>query len=1021
MTGVLKLDINQQCGQKEETCSCSPQPPGITTSKVTSIGGVTNFTKYTHSVPGGGTFTLSGQLSNGGKIGSGNNMEYVQSIAVYFWNGNPSDPILLGIKRTGDNGDITTSYYGKNNPGSNDWNVPLDGTDELQALDDQNCKLNNAVPFEIQGSQSVSLPKESKSSCIGTKTTKSTRSPIPPPGSDYIVKEYKVHTPSALDNGTKISRVTLNGRPINISLTREYLSTEIRLYSSPVNPKVPIMFELKPNTGNSKWFYSKDSSGTSWQEDAGNNFYSDNQLTEALAKKLDEFTCRYHNGVTVDLSHDRSTSSDHTYCCDEHAGEKGKGGGKVRVDQVTVSCEHPKPISIPYHKHVITGGCSISGIKYNEGGNGRVRMIKKLGDKAFPIPGSPTVHAFYCGEVPKLIYLEGGTEEVKAKWFKNSGTSSGNNEDWTEAQGLQDIKPGELGSTINCDQYNDLVKAITEAKCQSYQECNYTPKPSLRPGTDGDPGLRGPTLGQPERDTDNEAGDTELEDQPEAVGGATGGGSGEDTGPDARGSEAGGDHASPKATTSDDTSAVFPEEPTASTQKDSSGNSFWESYDKIIPTVLTGVPNYELVGLGITNQRETIIAWDAKTGKPLYNAIVWLDIRAKEEADEIISTYGSDKHFYQKTGLLVSTYFSALKLKWMSNNLDWFDKAVKEETVRFGTIDTWLIYNLTGEYVTDITNASRTFLMDINKERWSTEMLGLFGLKMNLLPKILPNCTVFGVINNEKVPLYKGIEITGCAGDQQAACVGQGLFEPCSTKCTFGTGAFILTNTGTKRVISTGGLLCTPCYKLGPSSPTIYALEGSIAIAGAGISWLKSMGMIQDPAEISDILKEFKSSGGVVFAPAFSGLFAPRWRSDARGCIMGMTQHTQRGHIVRAYCESIGLQLFEIIQTFLVDMEIQNLPYICVDGGLAKNPELLQLICDIVRVPLEKPTTTEVTCYGAAILAGLQVGLWESLEEVKKLTKGRDQTWKPDLDPEERQKIISYWNLGIERSLLWQI
>lgn len=429
--------------------------------------------------------------------------------------------------------------------------------------------------------------------------------------------------------------------------------------------------------------------------------------------------------------------------------------------------------------------------------------------------------------------------------------------------------------------------------------------------------------------------------------------------------------------------------------------------------------NVTIVGLGITNQRETIIAWDAKTGKPLHNAIVWLDIRAEEEAQNLILTYGAPSFFAEKTGLMINSYFSAVKLRWMSKHLPWFKRAVAEGTVRFGTVDTWIIYNLTGEYVTDVTNASRTMLMDIAKEKWSSQMLGVFDLNVNVLPTILPNCANFGEINNPNVPNFKGVKITGCAGDQQAACVGQNILEPYATKCTLGTGGFVFTNTGTKRIRSTGGLLCTPCYKLGETCETVYALEGSIAIVGAGITWLKNMGMIKEPAEISSILKECPRSGGVVFVPAFSGLFAPRWRADARACIMGMTQHTDRSHIIRAFCESIGLQLNEILHSLLNDMEINKVSFICVDGGLSKNAEIMQLLADIVDTTIEIPALSEATCVGAAVLAGLQVKLWDGMDSVKEVTGKRLKKWTPTMDSSHRDEIIKYWNLGVERSLLW--
>ncbi|GFE55422.1 glycerol kinase [Babesia ovis] len=430
---------------------------------------------------------------------------------------------------------------------------------------------------------------------------------------------------------------------------------------------------------------------------------------------------------------------------------------------------------------------------------------------------------------------------------------------------------------------------------------------------------------------------------------------------------------------------------------------------------------FEIVALGITNQRETILAWDAKTGKPLHNAIVWLDIRAEGEAEAIITQYGSADCFVEKTGLVVNSYFSAFKLKWMSKNLPWFKKGVENATIRLGTIDTWIVYNLTGRYVTDITNASRTFLMDIEKGQWSSEMLQVFDLNLNVVPEILPNCAEFGVIDNPNVTRFKDVKITASIGDQQSGCIGHGIFEPCATKLTLGTGGFVLINTGKRRVKSTGGLLCTPCYKMGHDSDTVYALEGSIATVGAGITWLQEMGMIQNPSEISDILNDCQESGGVVFVPAFSGLFAPRWRADARGCIMGMTQYTKRKHVIRAFCESIGFQLREILESLLNDMDMEKVPYICVDGGIAKNVELLQVISDIVDTPLEASAVVETTSAGAAILAGIQAKVWEDLEHVRQFICDRPRKWVPQMTEAERQKAINYWNLGVNRSMLWQI
>ncbi|AFZ80132.1 hypothetical protein BEWA_029830 [Theileria equi strain WA] len=467
MSDTLTLNVEGKCGEKkdEPKCSCSPQPPGITASKVINIRGVTNFSKYTHSIPNG-TFKLSGYLQDGDKIGlTGAPIENVKEVSVYYWNGADTNPILLGITKD-NSGNTTTSYYGRNDNGINDWISMENGLDELEALDEQNCKLNDAVPFEIQDSTSGSLPKDSKS-------------PPSPPGSNYTVKAQKITDSSARDsNGTKISRVTLNGRPINIS-TPPDATSEIRLYSSPANKNVPIMFELKPpGNGNSKWFYSTDRDGNSWQEDAGNNFYSDNQLTEALAKKLDAFTCEYHKEVTIDLSF----SGNGSYCCDEHVDKGKKNEGKVSVSVAQVSCQHRSP-SITVKKHSITTDWSISGIKYNEGGNGQVRMIT-ASELSFPVTGVKTVHAFYCGEVPKLIYLEGGPSEVRGKWFENNGSNSRDGH-WTEVK-LSGITPGELNKTTECQEYNQLVE---ELRCNNYRQCNDSTKPLPLLGG---PGSQGP-------------------------------------------------------------------------------------------------------------------------------------------------------------------------------------------------------------------------------------------------------------------------------------------------------------------------------------------------------------------------------------------------------------------------------------------------------------------------------------------------------------------------------------------------
>ncbi|AFZ79732.1 hypothetical protein BEWA_025810 [Theileria equi strain WA] len=469
MSGMLTLKIDGKC-DGQCTCTGSSNIPNLKAKKVTDIGGVTNFTKYTHSVPGGGTFTLSGQLSNGGKIGSGNNMEYVQSIAVYFWNGNPSDPILLGIKRTGDNGNITTSYYGKNNPGSNDWNVPLDGMDELQALDDQNCKHNNVIPLNIEGSQSISLPKESNSECIQNRRIMSTRSPDSPPGSDYTVKAQKITDIDGRDsNGTKISRVTYNGNPVEITLPKGYEVSKIRIFSYPggTGASVPLMFELKSTGGGNSTFYTtKNQKGTSWTEaDNGNSFYGKGNPTPlpALAERLDKVLCS-QGYVTLNLSFKNSEEHQRggAYCCDEHNKKK------VTVNKDSVKSSQ----GITFYKHDVDYESKVAGIYYTVGGERkriRIPNLENSGD------GSVKFYTFYSNngsKEPRLIYLDSTGQPNAKGWFQPSNSPS--NDTWEPFQDIpKEITPENIGKDKTGD--SNSKKHVEELKCIIYGICTLHP------------------------------------------------------------------------------------------------------------------------------------------------------------------------------------------------------------------------------------------------------------------------------------------------------------------------------------------------------------------------------------------------------------------------------------------------------------------------------------------------------------------------------------------------------------------
>lgn len=429
-------------------------------------------------------------------------------------------------------------------------------------------------------------------------------------------------------------------------------------------------------------------------------------------------------------------------------------------------------------------------------------------------------------------------------------------------------------------------------------------------------------------------------------------------------------------------------------------------------------PDAVLKCIGITNQRETVVVWNKATGKPLYNAIVWLDTRTEDLVKEFSEKYNNDE-FQKLTGTFINSYFSAVKVLWMMQNDDNIKKQILSGEALIGNINTWLIYNLTkGNHYTDVTNASRTMLMNITTLEWDKKLCKMFGMtNMNILPQIKSNCGDFGVVKNELVPDFLNVPITGCAGDQQSACIGQGIFSEGETKCTYGTGAFLLINTGHKIVYSSCGLLTTVCYKIREQDPPCYALEGSIGTAGAGVSWLKKNGFIKDPSETNEIMESTTDAGGVVFVPAFSGLYAPRWRTEARATIQGMTFNTERKHIVRALLEGIVFQLNEIIESLLSDAEMEMLPVLRCDGGMTKNKGFMQFNSDIINTHIEISAYSELTALGAAVLAGLGANIWKNVNEVKDIIRKYDKVYTCQMEKKVRKKKIAEWNDAVERIL----
>ncbi|BAL81566.1 glycerol kinase GlpK [Caldisericum exile] len=447
----------------------------------------------------------------------------------------------------------------------------------------------------------------------------------------------------------------------------------------------------------------------------------------------------------------------------------------------------------------------------------------------------------------------------------------------------------------------------------------------------------------------------------------------------------------------------------------------WENTKFVIRDVIErkGISPCEIASIGITNQRETTIVWDKNTGKPFYNAIVWQDTRTKDGVEKLIKD-GFDDWFRIKTGLPISTYFSALKLKWILENVSFVKEEANKGNALFGTIDTYLIWLLTGgpnggKHITDVTNASRTMLLNIEKLEWDEEILKILDIPLGMLPEIRPSSdpNLYGFTKLDF--LNCEIPIGGALGDQQAALVGQTCFAVGEAKNTYGTGCFLLLNTGSNLVRSRSGLLTTVAYKFG-KNPPYYALEGSIAITGALVQWLRdNLKIINKSSDIEELARSVPDNGGVYFVPAFSGLFAPYWRTDARGVIIGLTRYANRGHIARAALEATAFQTKDVIDAMEHDSNIK-LEVLKVDGGMVVNELLMQFQSDILSVPVVRPKVIETTALGASYVAGLAVKLFTSEEELRK-NWAVDKIWTPNMDENTRNNLYKRWLRAIEKSL----
>jgi glycerol kinase len=446
----------------------------------------------------------------------------------------------------------------------------------------------------------------------------------------------------------------------------------------------------------------------------------------------------------------------------------------------------------------------------------------------------------------------------------------------------------------------------------------------------------------------------------------------------------------------------------------------WRRTQEVISDAMQqkGFRPKDLAAIGITNQRETTIVWNRKTGAAVHNAIVWQDTRVEADVAEFSKDGGQDR-FRQKTGLPLATYFSGLKIRWILNNVKGAHEVAESGDLLFGNIDSYLVWKLTGGvnggiHITDVTNASRTQLMDLHTLTWDETQLKIFGIPKAVLPRIVSSSEVYGTC---KLSSIKGVPVAGILGDQQAALVGQTCFDPGQAKNTYGTGCFLLMNIGANPVISKYGLVTTAAFKFG-NKPAEYALEGSVAITGALVQWLRdNLGLISSSSEIEALARTVKDNGGVYFVPAFSGLFAPYWKSSARGVITGLTRYANKGHLARAVLEATAYQTRDVVEAMELDSG-KKIDVLRTDGGMVVDDLLMQFQSDILNRDVIRPLVQETTALGASYAAGLAVGYYKDLNELREKW-GVEHTWKPNMEEARREKLYAEWKKAVIRSFDW--
>jgi len=448
----------------------------------------------------------------------------------------------------------------------------------------------------------------------------------------------------------------------------------------------------------------------------------------------------------------------------------------------------------------------------------------------------------------------------------------------------------------------------------------------------------------------------------------------------------------------------------------------WTNTREVVGVVLAraNLTYADIAAVGITNQRETTVVWDKTTGKPVYNAIVWQDTRTQKIAEELGALGGGADRYKERVGLPLATYFSGPKIKWILDNVDGARAKAEAGDLLFGNTDSWVLWNMTGGvdggvHVTDPTNASRTMLMNLDSLSWNEEIAAEMTVPMSMLPEIRSSSEVYGT--GRTGGMVPGVPIAGILGDQQAATFGQACFEVGNAKNTYGTGNFMLLNTGTEPIPSKNGLLTTVAYKIG-DQPTVYALEGSIAVSGSLVQWLRdNLGMISSAPEIEQLAATVEDNGGAYFVPAFSGLFAPYWRADARGALVGLTRYVNKGHIARAVLEATAFQTREVLDAMNADSGV-DLTELKVDGGMVGNETLMQFQADILGVPVIRPKVAETTALGAAYAAGIAVGFWSGEQDVID-NWAEDKRWTPSMDDAERDRQYRLWKKAVTKTFDW--